>query len=67
MKIDPVFPSAPLVNPPRYKFKPVTSRPEPLDDEVVVDEVVAPGEAWPGDVKLLMLLTALLTLTVLFS
>lgn len=66
MKIDPVFPSPPLVDPPRYKFKPVTSRPS-LPVEEVVEEEVDPEEAWPRDTKLLMLLVAILSLVVLFS
>ena len=66
MKIDPVFPSPPLVDPPRYKFKPVTSRPSPPVEEVV-EEVVDPEEAWPTDTKVLMLLATILSLVVLFS
>ena len=69
MKIDPVFPSVPVLNPPRYKFKPrVTSSLKVVDQELG-DEVVPEEEegAWPGDVKLLLLIVSILCLVVLFS
>lgn len=68
MKIDPVFPSPPPVDPPRYKFKPVASRPSlPVEEVVEDEEEVDPEEAWPRDTKLLMLLVTILSLVVLFS
>jgi len=68
MKIDPVFPSAPVLSPPRYKFKPkVTSSLKVVDQEF--GDVVDPEEevAWPSDVKALLLIVSILCSVVLFS
>ena len=69
MKIDPVFPSAPVLNPPRYKFTPrVASSSEVVDQESSDEVDVEGGEvAWPSDVKMLLLIVSILCLVVLFS
>ncbi len=65
MKIDPVFPSASVVNPPRFKFKPTSYR-QPVDPVVEVAEN-SEAVSWPSDVKVMLVITGLLCLTILFS
>ena len=71
MKIDPVFPSAPLVNPPKYKFRPVVRNAESSsssNDEVegLATDVEVVEDSWPQDVKVLLFVAAVICLTVLF-
>ena len=67
MKIDPIFPASPVINPPFYKFKPNTTSSHVDPDMEFIEPESSSEERWPNDVKVFLGILCILSLAILFS